>query len=125
MRRLIVAVVVVLLGVGPSAAQHVRSEIMLQSSLAAGLAHHDAKAVWEALRVGDALLLVREPANPHDANAVRIEWNGRLLGYLPRSDNAAVARQLDRGNPLQARIAQLGKYRNHRLRLQVEVFVPL
>lgn len=30
-----------------------------------------------------------EPSNPHDANAVRVEIDGRLVGYLPRA--AAVA----------------------------------
>ncbi len=33
--------------------------------------------------------LVPEPANPHDPNAVRVEIDGRLVGYLPRA--AAVA----------------------------------
>lgn len=124
-RVVVLALALAFLGVAWSADWQTRSEIVVHSGLAAGLAHHDAKAVWDALRVGDALALVREPANLHDANAVRIEWRGRLLGYLPRADNAAIARQLDRGNPLQARVAQLGRYRNHRLRLRVDVYVPL
>lgn len=33
--------------------------------------------------------LVPEPGNPHDPNAVRVEVDGRLVGYLPRA--AAVA----------------------------------
>ena len=94
-------------------------------SLTAGLAHHDAKAVWEQIKPGDALVLTREADNAHDANAVRVEWKGHVLGYLPRTDNAAVARQLDRGNRLQARVARLGQYRNHRRRLEVEVYLPL
>src|SRR5215470_12774234 len=92
------------------------SEILVRTSLTAGLAHHDAKAVWEQIKPGDALVLARESDNPHDPSAVRVEWNGRVLGYLPRTDNAAVARQLDRGNRLQARVARLGQYRNHRRR---------
>ena len=101
------------------------SEILVQTSLTAGLAHHDAKAVWEQIKPGDALVLTREADNAHDANAVRVEWKGHVLGYLPRADNAAVARQLDRGNRLQARVARLGQYRNHRRRLEVEVYLPL
>ena len=107
----------------PAVAQQVRTEILVHSGQAAGLAHHEAKRVWDALRVGDALALVREPDNAHDANAVRIEWQGRLLGYLPRADNASIARQLDRGNPLQARVVRLARYRNHRLRLEIEVYL--
>jgi hypothetical protein len=48
-----------------------------------------------------------------------------VLGYLPRADNASVARQLDRGNPLRARIARLEKYRTHRLKLEIEVYLRL
>jgi hypothetical protein len=70
-------------------------------------------------------MLTREPDNAHDRNAVRVEWKGHVLGYLPRTDNSAVARQLDRGNRLQARVVRLGQYRNHRRRLDVEVFLPL
>ena len=101
------------------------SEIVVHSAVAAGLRHHDAKAVWEHMRPGDELTLVRERDNPHDPNAVRVDWRGRVLGYLPRADNESVARQLDRGNPLRARIARLGKYRNHRLKLEIDVYLRL
>jgi len=50
---------------------------------------------------------VREPANPYDARAVRIDWRGHKLGYLPRIENAAVAQMLDRGERIEARIADL------------------
>lgn len=101
------------------------TEIVVQSSLTAGLAHHDAKSVWAALRVGDTLELVRERDNAHDPNAVRVAWRNRTLGYVPRAENEAVARQLDRGGRLLARIASMGQYRNHRRKLSVEIFVRL
>src|SRR5947207_9521547 len=80
------------------------AEILVQVSLTAGLRYHDAKAVWDQMQVGDTLVLVREPDNIFDARAVRVEWNGHKLGYIPRTDNQALARQMDRGNPLQARV---------------------
>ena len=110
---------------GVSAQQRSESEIVVQVSLTAGLRYHDAKAVWDQMKVGDALTLIREAANPYDGNAVRVEWNGRQLGYIPRADNEVIARQMDRGNKLEARIAKLTTYRNHRRKLEVEVFVPL
>ena len=67
--------------------------IIVQRSPLAGLRHYEAGAVWRDMSAGDRLELVREPENPYDANAVRVEWRGRKLGYLPRRDNAAVARQ--------------------------------
>jgi hypothetical protein len=102
-----------------------RARVLVQVSLAAGLAHHEAKQVWDRLRVGDPLTLVREAGNAHDSNAVRIDWHGRVLGYLPRAENADIARQMDRGQALQARISGIAKYRNHRKKLQLEIFVEL
>jgi len=39
----------------------------------AGFQYYAGKRVWEGLKVGDALTLVRDADNPHDANAIRIE----------------------------------------------------
>ena len=99
--------------------------IIVQRSPLAGFRHHQAREVWRDLSIGDRLELVREPDNPYDANAVRIEWRGRKLGYLPRRDNAAVARQLDRGAALEARVTQLRENRNRSVRLEFEVVAPL
>ncbi len=112
----------------PASAQErstANARILLQSVLTAGLRHHDAKAVWENLKVGDPVILVREAANPHDGNAVRVDWKDKTLGYLPKTENSFVARQLDRGNRLEARITTLGKYRNHRRKLEIEIYTPL
>src|SRR5262245_33288527 len=76
--------------------------IIVHRSPPAGSRHYEAAMLWHELRNGDRLELVREADNPHDSNAVRIEWRGHKLGYLPRRDNAAVARQLDRGTALEA-----------------------
>jgi|SRR5215510_9071913 len=120
-----VIIVALLTRVAGAAPEPASSEIVVQVSLTAGLRYHEAKAVWEQMKVGDALTLVREPANLHDSNAVRVDWNGHQLGYIPRAENTAIARQMDRGNRLQARIANLTKYRNHRRKLEFEVFLPL
>jgi hypothetical protein len=99
--------------------------ILVQSSPVAGFQFHEGKRLWDQLKVGDALALVREPGNPHDARAVRVEWNGHMLGYVPRAENDAVARQLDRGNRLEARIVRLTKHRDPWKRIEFEVFLRL
>jgi hypothetical protein len=91
----------------------------------AGFQFHEGKHLWKALKVGDALTLVREPDNPHDPRAVRVDWNGHVLGYVPRAENEAVARQLDRGNRLEARIVRLNKSRDPWKRVEFEVFLKL
>ena len=99
--------------------------IVVQRSPLAGFRHYEAPRLWRELAPGHRLALVREHGNAHDSNAVRVEWNGRMLGYLPRRDNAAVARQLDRGAVLEARVAMVRENRNHTVRVDVEIVAPL
>jgi hypothetical protein len=99
--------------------------IIVQRSPLAGFRHYDGGEVLRELKPGDRLELVREPDNPYDANAVRVEWRGVTLGYVPRRDNAAVARQLDRGTALEARLAGIRENRNRSVRLEFEVVTPL
>jgi hypothetical protein len=99
--------------------------IIVQRSPLAGYRHYAGGEVLRDLKPGDRLELVREPANPYDANAVRVEWRGVKLGYVPRRDNAAVARQMDRGVALAARLAGARQNRNRSVRLEFEVVAPL
>ncbi|MBM3373044.1 MAG: HIRAN protein [Betaproteobacteria bacterium] len=125
MNTLRTAVVLCLLAgaVPPAAAAEAR--IIVQQSPLAGFQYYDGKVLWDNMRVGDVLVLVREPQNPHDANAVRVEWKGQALGYVPRRDNADVARQMDRGEKLQARIIRLTEARNPWQRVQFEVYAEM
>ena len=116
-----IAVIAALALVSPAGAQSVR--LLVQSSPLAGFRYHEAATAWPELAVGDRLDLVREPANPHDANAVRVEWRGRKLGYVPRAENAALAWAMDRGERVTARISALREHRNPRMRIEFEVFV--
>lgn len=112
-----------LLWCAQAAAQQAR--VLVQSSPLAGYAFHAAPAVWAQLKVGDALTLVREPDNPHDRNAVRVEWQGQQLGYLPRLENPAIAAELDRGTAVEARIARLRAAKNPWQRILIDVYVRL
>ena len=106
---------------GQTAAQQVR--ILVQSSPLAGFNYHQAPAVWQAMRVGDALRLEREPDNVHDARAISVQWQGHKLGYVPRAQNAALAWAMDRGDSLDARVSRLLRHRNPRKRIEFEVYV--
>jgi len=97
--------------------------LVVQSSALAGYRYGEAAAVWPLLQPGDALELVREPDNPHDANAVRVQWRGRKLGYVPRAQNGALAWAMDRGERVTARISRLQAHPNPRLRIEFEVLV--
>ena len=102
---------------------HARVRILVQSSPLAGFRHAEAAEVWPQLSRGDALDLQREPENAFDANAVRVEWRGRKLGYVPRRENAALAWALDRGEAMRGRISKLEWHPNPARRIEFEVFV--
>jgi len=107
------------------ATAEVSEHILLQASPLAGFQYYRGKQVWAEMHEGDALELVREPQNIHDPRAVRVEWHGIKLGYVPRRDNEAVARLLDRGSRLEARIVRLSASRNPWQRVLFEVYLPL
>jgi hypothetical protein len=104
-------------------AQEIR--LLVQSSPLAGFQHHDAALVFSAIKPGDVLALVREPGNPHDVNAVRVEWQGTKLGYLPRRENRAVAMEMDKGGKIEARVARLRQHPNPRERLLIDIYAVL
>src|ERR1700674_4850081 len=79
--------------------------VLLMECFLAGFQYHEAAKYWDQLRIGEALALVREPANPHDPRAVRVDWLGATLGYLPREANFTVSQMLDREEYVEARIA--------------------
>lgn len=128
-RRLAAALLTVTLAAASAAApvfaQDAEVRMLVQSSPLAGFRHYDAKQVWSDMQVGDALALVREPLNAYDSNAVRVEWRGHKLGYVPRSDNRAVAFHMDRGGRVEARISRLQKHRSPSQRIEFEVLVRL
>ncbi|TXH83813.1 MAG: HIRAN protein [Thauera aminoaromatica] len=107
----------------PAAAQQMR--ILIQTSPLAGFQYYGGKILWDDMREGDRLALVREPDNRHDPFAVRVEWRGTKLGYLPRSDNRDVAEEMDRGTPIAGRIGRLTTDRNPWKRVRVDVYVGL
>lgn len=107
----------------PAQGESVR--LLVQSSPLAGSQYYAVGEFWHELRVGDALTLIREPDNRHDRNAIRVEWRGHKLGYVPRAENRAVAAALDGGDKLVARIARLTGHANPWHRVEFEVFAEL
>lgn len=120
-RALIISLCLVLLG--PAHAEEVK--VLVQSSPLAGSQYYALSSVWGEIQVGDKLLLKREPENRHDANAIRVEWNGNQLGYVPRAENRALAAAMDRGERVEARVSALKKHRNPWQRVEFEVYVLL
>lgn len=101
------------------------TRVLLQNSPVAGFQFHDGEAAWPLLRTGDPLALVREPHNRFDARAVRLEWEGRKIGYVPASDNAAISQLLDRGESLDAVLTRLRESRDPWSRVGFAVYLAV
>lgn len=93
----------------------------LQISPVAGFQYHQGETLWPQLAAGQSVTLIREPGNRFDQRAVRIDWQGEKLGYIPAIDNAAISQLLDRGEKLSALIVGLKKSNNPWERIEVEV----
>ena len=104
-----------------AAAQEVR--ILVQSSPLAGFSYHRAAGLWPRMNIGDPLTLHREADNPHDGRAIRVEWQGHKLGYVPRAQNEALAWAMDRGQRVSARISRMNPGGEPRQRIEFEVYV--
>ena len=68
----------------------------------AGRKYHDADEVWDQLKVGSTLQLVRDLDNRYDVNAVALTFKAEdgedyLIGYIPQSENEVLALFLEMG----------------------------
>lgn len=107
----------------PAQAESVK--ILVQSSPLAGSQYYAVSRLRETIRVGDKLTLTREPDNRHDRNAVRVDWNDEKLGYVPRAENRTVARALDAGERIEARVSRLRDDPDPWRRVEFEVYLIL
>ena len=66
----------------------------LATTHVAGFAFYEGPDVFSNLKIGAKLELLAQPDNPYDANAVSISFEGRRIGFLPRSENRKVSKFL-------------------------------
>ena len=83
-------------------------EILLFDSYVAGTTHIKDETVFDEIKVGDKLILQREPENRFDENAILVlDDKKRKLGYIPEKDNIVFARLMDAGKYLIAKINRI------------------
>lgn len=97
--------------------------ILVQSSPLAGIQYYTTKEWWAEMQTSDRLELIREPDNRHDGYAIRVEWKGHKLGYVPRRENQAIALAMDQGTRLEASISKLQRHRSPWQRLKMDIYV--
>ncbi len=103
-------------------APHVRSEAhrvnrstLLQTSPVAGFQYYQGEGLWPQLQ------LHRAADNHYDKQAIRIDWQGHQLGYLPHYDNTTISQILDRSEKLSAQISHLQKDSSPWQRVQLNI----
>jgi hypothetical protein len=104
--------------VATSAARHA---ILLQTSALAGFQFHHGATLWPQLKAKQSVTLVREPDNAFDQNAIRVEWRGQKIGYVPRRENTVAAGLIDRGENLVASISALVESDDPWARVRLEI----
>lgn len=98
-------------------------EIMLVECPIAGTSHRPVKEIEPTLAPGAFLVLKREPQNPHDALAIMILTEaGEHLGYVPRAKNEALARLMDAGKLLFARL-ETKAWQGDWLKVEVHIYL--
>lgn len=61
-----------------------------------GMEHQHSTEIVAALQTGTDVILVREPTNPYDPNAIEVWVGNRRVGYIPRSQNKVLAAFIDK-----------------------------
>jgi hypothetical protein len=75
----------------------------------AGFRYHEGRYLIDRMREGKHVTLRAEPENLHDAGALRVEFEGRHVGYVPRSRNVVPGRLLVQQAPMTARITSVDR----------------
>ena len=97
-------------------------DIYLNSPHIAGFQYYQGLKVEKALEEYDMLTLKREPQNPHDSFAVEVFRGNAKLGYLPSTDNKVIARMMDQGVTLKAKIKNIDPDAHPFRRVKIRVY---
>ena len=98
------------------------SEIRLCCPYIAGFQYYKGADIEHFLKENDHLSLKRQAQNPHDCYAIEVYREGAKLGYLPRKENKIVARMMDQGINVKARIIKIDQEAHPYRRVKVKVF---
>ena len=88
------------------------------------LAYYEMIYIYHRLKHNSRIELRREHNHIFDKNAVEVYFEGFKLGYISLKVNSIVAKQMDKGNTVLARVKSVKKYKDTPLSgLEIEVIV--
>lgn len=99
-------------------------DIFLFDTVVAGTTHiENIDAIGSSLHEGDKLVFYREPDNPHDPQAIRIETiHEEKIGYVPQQDNVVFSRLMDAGKLLFGKVTDK-EMRGNWLRIRINIYL--
>lgn len=99
-------------------------KIYLFDTHVAGTTHIEKiKSIEPLLKIGDKVNFYREPTNPHDPQAIRIETTAyQKIGYVPRADNVVFARLMDAGKNLYGKITSK-EWQDDWLKVEIRIYL--
>lgn len=103
-------------------------EATLLQAYVAGYDYHQGASVIDRMAAGDLLSLQPEPDNPHDTRALRLHWQGTMIGYVPREVNAPIHARLLAGESLVVTVQVIDpdapSWRRIRFRIRTSALTP-
>ena len=111
-------------GVGLTLPTPFEQDIYLFDTYVAGTTHIEGiEDIADSLKEEDRLVFYREPDNPHDPQAIRIETlEGKKIGYVPKQDNVIFSRLMDAGKVLFAKIMEK-EMKGEWLKITIKIFL--
>lgn len=99
-------------------------DIYLFDTYVAGTTHIEGiEDMADSLKEEDRLVFYREPDNPYDPQAIRIETlEGKKIGYVPKQDNVIFSRLMDAGKVLFAKIMEK-EMKGEWLKITIKIFL--
>uniref|UniRef100_UPI00403F1995 HIRAN domain-containing protein n=1 Tax=Spirosoma sp. SC4-14 TaxID=3128900 RepID=UPI00403F1995 len=79
----------------------------------AGINHYAGPYILDSISIDEPLTLVREPDNSVDPDAVQIFYKKHKLGYIPAYRAQTIARIIDRGGYVAAKLIRSGSDGKH------------
>lgn len=89
-----------------------------------GVTFYDAQKTIKGMRQLKSVKLemIREPENPFDSNAIRVETEGHYLGYIPKWEAGILADKIDAGFKFDISVIRKNESQYHRtVGLTVEI----
>lgn len=99
-------------------------DIYLFDTYVAGTTHIEGiEDMADSLKEEDRLVFYREPDNPYDPQAIRIETlEGKKIGYVPKQNNVIFSRLMDAGKVLFAKIMEK-EMKGEWLKIRIKIFL--